>query len=85
MKIIMVLSCAMLMLSLASCGGNGVEDSSATDNSRFVTVESSVSKNWRVVYDKNTKVMYAVSDGVYNMGTFTLLVDENGDPLLYED
>ena len=29
------------------------------------------------------KVMYAVSDGTYNHGNFTLLVDANGNPLLY--
>jgi hypothetical protein len=29
--------------------------------------------------------MYAVSSGAYNGGTFTLLVDENGKPMLWED
>lgn len=35
--------------------------------------------------DKETGVMYAVSNGGYNSGTFTLLVDENGKPLIWED
>lgn len=37
-----------------------------------------------VIYDNKTKVMYAVSDSQYNHGTVTLLVDENGLPLLYD-
>ena len=38
-----------------------------------------------IVYDRETKVMYAVSNSGYNYGNFTLLVDANGDPLLYKD
>ena len=34
--------------------------------------------------DKETGVMYAVSCGVYNNGTFTLLVDADGNPLIYK-
>ena len=37
-----------------------------------------------VVYDKDTMVMYTVSEGKYNSGNLTLLVDENGKPLLYQ-
>lgn len=39
---------------------------------------------YRIVYHKENKVMYAVSSSGYNAGNFTLLVDENGDPMLYE-
>lgn len=38
-----------------------------------------------IVYDTKTKVEYAVSNGPYNRGKFTLLVDSNGKPLLYEE
>lgn len=37
-----------------------------------------------IYYHKRTKVMYAVSNGYYNYGTMTLLVDSEGKPLLYE-
>lgn len=53
-----------------------------TDVSMFVVIESTI--DWKVVYHKNTKVMYAVSDGGYNHGTFTLLVNPDGTPMLYE-
>lgn len=50
--------------------------------SRFVQVE--MASTWRIVADKETGVMYAVSCGVYNNGTFTLLVDADGSPLIYK-
>ena len=50
--------------------------------SMFVVVESAT--NWKIVYHKETKVMYAVSSSRYNYGNFTLLVDENGMPLLWQ-
>lgn len=49
---------------------------------RFVFVSDE--GNFDVYYDKITKVMYAVSDGYYNYGTVTLLVDQEGQPLLYK-
>lgn len=39
---------------------------------------------WEVVADRETGVMYAVSKGSYNQGTFTLLVDADGKPLIWE-
>ena len=39
----------------------------------------------RVVYDTRTGVQYWMSLGTYNCGNLTLLVDENGKPLLYNE
>jgi PBP1b-binding outer membrane lipoprotein LpoB len=39
---------------------------------------------WLVVVDRETGVMYAVSHGSCNSGTFTLLVDAEGKPLIYK-
>ncbi len=52
------------------------------ENTNFVTVH----KYWtyKVVYNKDTKVMYTVSSGVNNQGNFTLLVNPDGTPQLYE-
>ena len=50
--------------------------------SRFVQVENVCA--WQVVADRETGVMYAVSAGMYNRGTFTLLVDADGKPLLWK-
>lgn len=65
----------------AGCSGEKAE---ASSNSRFMRIESDVKWNWDVYADRETGVMYAVSNGNYNKGTFTLLVDANGDPLIYE-
>lgn len=37
-----------------------------------------------IVVDKKTRVMYAVSNGMYNKGTLTLLVNASGRPRLWE-
>ncbi len=37
-----------------------------------------------VVYHVKTRVMYAVSEGFCNHGTFTLLVNPDGKPMLYK-
>lgn len=59
-----------------------VEDEDEGLKSMFVMVESST--RWDIVYDKETKVMYAISDYGSGSGQFTLLVDENGNPKLWD-
>lgn len=55
------------------------------DDSMFVVCEdTSVSKPYYVVYQKDTKVMYTVSNNTYNRGNFTLLVNPDGTPMLWE-
>ena len=49
---------------------------------RFVYVNSEV--YFDIYYDRETKVMYAVSTGQYNKGNVVILVDTDGKPLLYE-
>lgn len=82
-KIFAVLATLMLGVTIAGCSPNPAEGAYLDDiPSRFVIIEES--GNWRVVADQETKVMYAVSTGVYNCGNFTMLVDSDGTPLLYE-
>lgn len=73
---------AMIIMLLLSVGCARVENAEAKETSRFVQVE--IATSWRIVADKETGVMYAVSCGVYNNGTFTLLVDADGNPLIYK-
>jgi hypothetical protein len=79
-----VLLAAMALIAmLTACGGKTVEQvNAADDTSMFVEVERTAS--WRIVYHKQTKVMYAVSDDAYNFGNFTLLVNADGSPMLYD-
>lgn len=51
--------------------------------SMFVKVEST---DWfNIVYHRETKVMYAVSTGGYDGGNFTLLVNADGSPMIYDE
>ena len=52
-----------------------------SNNDRFVKINSE--NKFYIVYDIKTKVEYAISNGYYNRGTLTLLVDAEGKPLLY--
>ena len=81
MKKIIALMIVVVSLTLTGCREGNVEDKSG-DMSEFVIVESTY--NWDIVYHKKTKVMYAVSQGKYNGGNFTLLVNADGTPLIYE-
>lgn len=38
-----------------------------------------------IVYHKDTKVMYAVSASSYNYGAYTVLVNPDGTPMLWEE
>lgn len=82
MKIVFVilLCCAILGMFVAC---SDVDTEKEKSPSMFVVVEDMHS--WQVVYHRETKVMYAVSDRIYNYGTFTLLVNPDGTPMLYEE
>ncbi len=83
MKKFIILFVALLCVTLSSCSMKDVEKVNTDANtSMFVQVE--MAGIWAVVYHKDTKVMYVVSTGSYNHGTFTLLVDADGKPMIYE-
>lgn len=73
-----------VLLAVAIClsGCANVESEENSKTSMFVCVERA--DTWQVVYHKETKVMYVVSNGSYNYGTFTLLVDAGGNPMIWE-
>lgn len=81
-KIIAVVLMMAMMLPLSACTTKRTKETIKGETSRMVYVEETAA--YCIVYDKYTKVMYAVSYGGYNNGNFTLLVDANGNPLLYE-
>lgn len=83
-KIALMIVLVLLALCLAGCGAE-VERQTQAQNiikSIFVIVEDTY--DWKIVYDRETKVMYAVSDGTYNQGNFTVLVNADGTPKLWE-
>ena len=74
---------AIFLIVLALICGYGNNTNAATNNeSRFVVVETG--SDWYIVADKEEGVMYAVSHGKYNCGTFTVLMNRCGNPLLWD-
>ena len=83
--IVLLLLLLSMLFSLTGCSSAKVEKANDTQEdqvSMFVIAEKSLS--WYVVYHRETGVMYAVSSGGYNYGTFTLLVDRDGKPLIWK-
>lgn len=82
-KLCILLVAFMLSMSLLGCKNEKPGQDEPSKSSRFVTVEDK-SLIYRIVADKETGVMYALSIGGYNAGNFTLLVDQDGKPLIWE-
>ena len=82
-NLLFLLVVILLAIGVTSCAPT--QTSSEVEkhtSSRFVRIEHNTAA-YNVVYDKETRVMYAVSAGPHNYGHFTLLVDAEGKPLLY--
>lgn len=81
-KIICAVLCIVLLCGCSSL--SEVEEINAVEETKSMFVRIEQSFSWEVVYHKDTKVMYTISNGSYNYGTFTLLVNADGTPMLYE-
>lgn len=79
---VIILVLIVFMSTFTACGAT-VEKEPECAASMFIEVENVDS--WCVVYHRETKVMYAISDGPYNTGNFTLLVNADGTPMLWDD
>ena len=75
--------CACLFMGCSGSHVNRSSDYNEDQASMFVSVEY-VNENWRVVYHRDTKVMYVVSAGSYNRGTFTVMLNPDGTPMIWE-
>ena len=77
-RIMIIILCSTLLVGCKKM--EQVEENNKSNASMFVTIEKTAML--RVVYNKYTKVMYVVSGGGYD---FTLLVNADGTPMLYEE
>lgn len=80
---VIIATISMLMIGCTSVSSTD-ETSDRIDN-MFVRVGWNSCLDAGIVYDTETKVMYALSEEAYNRGTMTLLVDENGKPKLWKE
>lgn len=73
----------IIILCLTFVGCTTIEERSIPDSSMFVRVECEKVSGYTysIVYHKETKVMYAVS----REAIFTVMVDADGNPLLWEE
>lgn len=82
-KIILILVLVFVLNVFTACAKGIITEYQEQDNeSMFVAVETT--SLWKIVYHKETRVMYAISYSSYNCGNFTLLVDADGSPLLWD-
>lgn len=73
-------------IALCACLFVGCSSPEAVENvsksSSFVIVEDAY--GYYIVYHRDTKVMYALSSTNYNMGNFTVLVNADGTPMVWQ-
>ena len=78
---------ALIALMFAGCTSiraeaKAKEVDDVDDGNTFILVDADY-YCW-IVYHKDTKVMYAVSRSGYNAGTYTVLVNADGTPMIWE-
>lgn len=79
MKRFLVIFMLLFMFLLTGCNNR------ENESELFVVIQSaSYDHPYDVVYHKDTKVMYVVSNGNHSHGNFTLLVNQDGTPMIYE-
>lgn len=77
-----IIAIALVVVVLFFVGCDNTNNSVKASDDVFVMVSKNFS--YAVVYDRETKVMYAISDASYNQGNFTMLVNADGTPKLYK-
>lgn len=80
-SVFIAIICVTVLTFMTGCGTEVELIEETSETSMFVTVETTLT--WSVVYHKTTKVMYVVSNGTYNHGNFTVLVNPDGTPMIY--
>ena len=86
-KLIAILAILTFTIVLYACGPSMEpdEDKDTSNLSMFVLLENNDSNGFKVVYHRETKVMYVISTGMYNGGTFVVMLNPDGTPMTYEE
>ena len=79
---LVIISIVVMLAGCTSTRAEAKEVDVSNDGDTFVCIDSDYGC-W-IVYHKDTKVMYAISNGQYNLGTVTLLVNADGTPMIWE-
>lgn len=82
--IVLVMVVAMFFGLVGCCDDSQPREmASRNDDSSFFIVEEGL--DYFIVYHKDTKVMYVVSNGYHGEGVFEVMVNADGTPMLYEE
>lgn len=85
-RILSLIWVVVLLFYLTGCNYSTAENKEEAKGkntpSMFVCVEQAGA--WLIVYHRDTKVMYAISRYGSGSGEFTLLVNADGTPMLWE-
>ena len=81
-KLIVMLMLAVMLIGCGNSSESDARDGEKSNQKRFVPIE--IAWSYEIMVDRGTRVMYVISNGAYNHGTFTVMVDENGKPLTWE-
>ena len=79
---LVIISIAVMFAGCTSTRAEAKEVDDVDDGNTFILVDADY-YCW-IVYHKDTKVMYAVSRSGYNAGTYTVLVNADGTPMIWE-
>ena len=79
---LIIVSIVLRFAGCASTRAEAKEVDDTDDGNTFILVNADY-YCW-VVYHKDTKVMHAVSRAPNNIGTYTLLVNADGTPMIWE-
>ena len=71
----------MMALGLSACSEQPIENPT---NLQVHFVKIASYSNYDIVYNAANRVMYTQSRGMYNFGTFTLLVNDDGSPMIWK-
>lgn len=80
-----VLITTFILLLLVGCSERTKQSNKENTYEKYSFTTIMYSDDYNIVYQNETKVMYIKSTGYYNRGSFTVLVDENGKPMLYKE
>lgn len=89
MKVTAVFLLCLVVLVMIVLVGCDISKSSNSGDERFVEVKGAsgaiTDNNYRIVYDRTTKVMYYMSDSTYNHGSLCPLYNADGSIMIYRD
>jgi hypothetical protein len=77
-----IIAITLVIMVLFFVGCDNTNNSVKASDDMFVTVSENF--DYAVVYDRETKIMYVMSNSSYNTGNFTMLFDVDGTPKLYK-